>query len=140
MESLRLPGELASLKPIRDFVAAVAAKAGLDKLRAYRLTLAVDEIATNVVVHGYNEAGLVGDILLHVTCTEESIEVIVEDMGRPYNPLLHKVPDNLEAQLADRDIGGLGVFMALRSVDEFRYEYADGSNRNIFVMMRSAEN
>jgi anti-sigma regulatory factor (Ser/Thr protein kinase) len=120
-------------------VTAAAAKAGLDKLRAYRLTLAVDEIATNVVVHGYHEAGLAGDILLHVTCTEESIEVIVEDMGRPYNPLLHKVPDNLEAQLAERDIGGLGVFMALRSVDEFRYEYADGSNRNIFVMNRSAE-
>jgi len=139
MESLRLPGELASLKPIRDYVTAAAAKAGLDKLRTYRLTLAVDEIATNVVVHGYNEAGLAGDIHLHITSTEDSIEVIMEDMGRPYNPLLHKVPDNLGAQLAERDIGGLGVFVALNSVDEFRYEYADGSNRNIFVMNRSAE-
>jgi len=139
MESLRLPGEVASLKPIRDYVNAAAGKAGLDKVRAYRLALAVDEIATNAIVHGYHEAGLAGDILLHITVSDESIEVIIEDAGRPFNPLLHQVPNNLEAQLVDRDVGGLGIFMAQQSVDEFRYEYAGGCNRNIFVMQRSAE-
>jgi len=139
METLRLPGELASLKPIREYVTAAAAKAGLDKLRAYRLSLAVDEIATNVVIHGYQEAGLAGDILLRITMTDQSIEVIVEDMAAPYNPLLQRVPDNLDAQLIERDIGGLGIFMALKSVDDFRYEYTDGCNRNIFVMNRSAQ-
>lgn len=137
MESLRLPGELASLKPIRDYVNAASAKAGLDQRRAYRLSLAVDEIATNIIVHGYDEAGMAGDILMHARISEGMVEIIIEDVGRPYNPLLHKEPENLDTHIAERDIGGLGIYMALKSVDEFRYEYADGSNRNIFVMKPS---
>lgn len=139
MEPLRLPGELQSLKPIRDYVNSAAAAAGLDKKSTYRLSLAVDEIATNIITHGYDEAGLAGDILMHAKVTDDHIEIIIEDVGMPYNPLMHKDPDNLDAQLEERGIGGLGVYMALKSVDEFRYEYADGSNRNIFVMKHSTK-
>jgi serine/threonine-protein kinase RsbW len=139
MEPLRLPGELASLKPIRDYVNSASTKAGLDQRRAYRLSLAVDEIATNIIVHGYDEAGLAGEILMHAKVGEGTVEIILEDVGRPYNPLLHKEPDNLDTHIAERDIGGLGIYMALKSVDEFRYEYANGSNRNIFVMKHSTE-
>jgi anti-sigma regulatory factor (Ser/Thr protein kinase) len=134
MESLRLPGDLDSLATIREYVNSAAAQAGLDKRRAYRLSLAVDEIATNIIVHGYDEAGLAGDILMHAKVTDELLEIVIEDVGMPYNPLLHKDPEDLDAQLEDRDIGGLGIYLALKSVDEFRYEYTDGSNRNVFVM------
>lgn len=134
MESLRVPGDLGSLKKIRDYVTSAAAVAGLDKKRTYRLSLAVDEIATNIITHGYDEAGLSGEILVHTKVTEDQLQITIEDVGMPYNPLLHAEPEDLDSQLADRAIGGLGVYLALKSVDEFRYEYADGSNHNILVM------
>src|SRR5918993_1267873 len=113
MDPLRLPGDLDSLKTIRDYVNSVAAKAGLDKKRTYRLALAVDEIATNIIVHGYDEAGIAGDILVRTNVTDDLIEITLEDIGRPYNPLLYDEPDDLDSQLEGRDIGGLGIFLAL---------------------------
>ena len=41
---------------------------------------------------------------------------------------------NLEAPLEERDVGGLGIFLARKNVDEFRYTYTDGRNRNTFVI------
>ena len=53
MDVLTLPGNFDALSPIRDYVKAAANAAGLDHTATYNLLLAVDEIATNVVVHGY---------------------------------------------------------------------------------------
>jgi anti-sigma regulatory factor (Ser/Thr protein kinase) len=138
MDSLRVPGDFASLKKIRDFVTSAAANVGLDKRRAYRLSLAVDEIATNVITHGYDEVGLAGEILVHAQVIENGLQITIEDAGKPYNPLLHREPDNLDSQLEDRAIGGLGIFLALKNVDEFRYEYTDGANHNILVMKQTS--
>ena len=62
MEDLSVPGTLDSLAVIREYVKAAADEAGLDGRRAYRLQLAVDEIATNIVNHGYSEAGITGSV------------------------------------------------------------------------------
>ena len=57
MESLTVSGTLDSLKTIAAYVLSAAENAGLEKKPAYKLRLAVDEIATNIIVHGYEEAG-----------------------------------------------------------------------------------
>ena len=56
MASLTVPGSLTSLDDIRAFVSEHASKAGLTERQTYRLCLAVDEIATNIVNYGYNGA------------------------------------------------------------------------------------
>ncbi|MGA9380780.1 MAG: ATP-binding protein, partial [Phormidium sp.] len=53
MEQLTVPGTLDSLSKISDYVLSAASAAGLDKKASYKLRLAVDEIATNVIVYGY---------------------------------------------------------------------------------------
>jgi anti-sigma regulatory factor (Ser/Thr protein kinase) len=45
-------------------------------------------------------------------------------------------PEQIDLPLAERPIGGLGVFLAMENVDEFRHEYVDDRNRNILVMRR----
>ncbi|HXV96967.1 MAG TPA: ATP-binding protein, partial [Anaerolineae bacterium] len=62
MEALTVPGTLDSLSVIGKYVLTAAATAGLDKKVSYRLRLAVDEIATNIITHGYDEANLEGVI------------------------------------------------------------------------------
>lgn len=136
VESLTVPATLDSLQTIREFVKSTASKAGLSQARAYGLALAVDEIATNIATHGYEEAGVIGDIVIHANVTSAAIEIIVEDAGTPFNPLLLAEPQNLQAPLEERGEGGLGIFLARKNVDTFRYHYADGRNHNSFVIER----
>jgi serine/threonine-protein kinase RsbW len=134
MESLQLPATLDSLKQIREFVRTAADAVGLGQSPTYKLTLAVDEIATNIITHGYQEVGRSGDIHVHAELREGEVEITLEDTGIPFNPLTYANPDNLDAPLAERGIGGLGVYLAQENVDEFRYAFEEGRNRNIFVM------
>lgn len=138
METLDISAQLESLQIIRDFVFAYAERGGIDKKRAHRLALAVDEIATNIIVHGYEEAGVSGLIHLIAEMDAENLTVTLEDTALPFNPLDRGAPDDLEAPLEERQIGGLGVYLAQRNVDKFDYEYANGRNRNIFVVTRLA--
>lgn len=64
MEPLIVSGTLDSLGAIAQYVMAAAAAAGLDKKTSYNLRLAVDEIATNIVTHGYEEAAREGVLAL----------------------------------------------------------------------------
>ncbi len=139
IQSLTVPGDLSSLKAIRDYVSDASSRAGLDRLMANRLRLAVDEIVTNSIVHGYGEAGLQGSVQITATIDDDRLTVIVEDEGAYYDPTQHEMPtsDDLGAPLDTREIGGLGIYLAVNSIDEFRFERVDTRNRNIFVVYRS---
>ena len=138
MEALRVPASLESLGAIGEFVMKAAARAGVDKRAAYRLRLAVDEIATNVVVHGRpGEHGGPDDVVVEAAIDDAGLTVTLEDAGPEFNPIERETPGHLEQPIHERPIGGLGVFLAVRGVDQFRYERVGGWNRNIFVVHRA---
>ncbi len=139
MPTLTVPGELDSLAAIADLVLEQARAAGLDKHATYQLHLAVDEIATNIVLHGYQEHGLIGDIIVTAKCDGRALTITLEDTAPPYNPLerdTSRVEADFGKPLEERQIGGLGVYFAMHAVDEFRYQYKGGRNRNGFVVYR----
>jgi serine/threonine-protein kinase RsbW len=138
MEPLIVPGDLDSLASIRAFVDRAAEAAGLDRKAGYRLRLAVDEIATNIVTYGYRGAGRTGDIRVEADADDEWLTVSLEDSGLLFDPTAVDEPDNLEDPLEERPIGGLGIFLTVRGVDAFRYEQRDGRNVNVFAMRRPA--
>jgi serine/threonine-protein kinase RsbW len=130
------PGTLESLAPIREFVARAAASAGLDRSASYNLCLAVDEISTNIVVHGYQAAGLHGDLHVDTEVEPGRLVVSVEDHGRPYDPAKHEVPaaEDLTAPLHERPAGGLGIMLAMQGVDDLQYEVTERGNVHRFVV------
>ena len=89
---LIVPGELESLKAIREYVTEATLMAGLDKLLTNRLRLAVDEIVTNSIVHGYQESGQEGNIWIAALLDDEKLTIIVEDEGPYYDPTQHRIP------------------------------------------------
>jgi anti-sigma regulatory factor (Ser/Thr protein kinase) len=111
----------------------------LDKKRAYRLQLAVDEIAANIALHGYEEQGLTGDIEVRAEVEPERLLITLVDSAIPYDPYSRVMPSDLDAPLHERAIGGLGVFLAINNVDQFMYRFVDGRNHNIFVVQRQPE-
>jgi phosphoserine phosphatase RsbU/P len=138
MDALTLPGNLDALSPIREYVKAAAGTAGLDHTATYNLLLAVDEIATNVVVHGYEEAGLHGDISIAAKNEESRLVIELLDHGKSYDPNLHKAPDDegLLQDLSDRPIGGLGIMLAKDGVDDLQYQSTELENIHRFIVRR----
>ena len=139
MHILTVPGTLDSLGLIRSFVKAAASEAGTDRKRAYRLQLAVDEIATNIITHGYAETGSEGNLELKSWLTDATLTVVIEDTAMPYNPFEQAVPATLDMPLDERPAGGLGVYLAIRSVDNFLYERDGDRNRNVFILNRAGK-
>jgi len=136
MERLTVPGTLDSLEPIGKFVLAAAQEAGLDRKAAYRLRLAVDELATNTIIHGYQEVGLDGDVDLWMDLDDTCLTIGMEDKGMPYDPTKTPSPDDMDEPLEDRRIGGLGIYLAKMGVDDLRYERVGNRNRSIFQVNR----
>jgi anti-sigma regulatory factor (Ser/Thr protein kinase) len=126
---LRLPARLSGLDRIAGYVEAVVARSGLGPAAGYRLRLAVEELAANVVMHGY--AGRPGELAFtgggDGAC---SAWIEIEDGAPPFDPASgHRSPAS-HLPVSDRPIGGLGIHLALAAADEFRYEYAAGRNRS----------
>ncbi len=136
MQPLHLPGTLDSLAPVSEFVKSAAAEAGLDKHATYRLRLAVVELVTNVIEHGYAENGLSGWFDVSSELAPETLTVTIEDDAPAFDPRQADVPDDLHLPPEERQIGGLGVYLVLQEVDRYEYERRDGRNRSVVVMNR----
>jgi anti-sigma regulatory factor (Ser/Thr protein kinase) len=139
MPTLTLPGDLSSLEPIADLVLEQARLAGLDEQATYQLRLAVDELATNIVLHGYVEHRTSGNIVVSVDVDEHDLTVVLEDTAVPYDPTqrdLERVEEDFDKPLEEREIGGLGIYFVRKAVDDFRYEWQGGRNRSTLVVHR----
>jgi serine/threonine-protein kinase RsbW len=138
MERKSFPAELESLSGIRAYVKSAAEAAGLDGKATYNLQLAVDEIATNIIAHGYEEVGLQGDLSIETESKPEALTVILRDRGAPFDPRARELPDeeDLAKPLEERREGGLGIFLAFAGVDRFDYGREDDTNVNTFVVNR----
>jgi serine/threonine-protein kinase RsbW len=134
LDTLTVDGILDSLKSIRDFVVQAAEKAGLDKRAVYRLNLAVDEIATNIILHGYQEANLEGTVVVSAIEEKGSLRILLEDTGLAYNPPGFISSDDLNQPLDQRSEGGLGVYLAQQNVDRFSYERIGERNIHTFIV------
>jgi anti-sigma regulatory factor (Ser/Thr protein kinase) len=131
-----VPGTLESTATIRNFVKDAITLAGIDRKRGYRLQLAVDEIATNIVTHGYMESGRTGEIEAQYELTDEDLTISLSDSAVPFDPYSIPPPSNLEDPLEERPYGGYGVSLAIQNVDRFKYEFCEGRNWNIFTLKR----
>ncbi|MBD2164609.1 ATP-binding protein [Calothrix membranacea FACHB-236] len=136
MTTLTLPGTLDSLGAIAKYVMEAAQTAGLDKKATYKLRLAVDEIASNIIIHGYEEAHLEGEIDVSADIDESRLTIIIEDTGAKYDPYetVAVEEEQLKKPLDERPIGGLGVYLAIQGVDKYLFERVGNRNRNIFIV------
>lgn len=132
MQEKIFPGTLDSLALVRAYVSEAARAAGLDSGKTYNLCLAVDEIATNIVLHGYEEVNLKGDIVVEASQEGGQLTIRLLDHGRTYDPQQVQKP-NLENPLKQAT-GGWGVFLGKNGVDLFDYTSTDSGNVHRFVV------
>ncbi|TVZ80459.1 ATP-binding protein [Streptomyces sp. BK340] len=131
---LRIAADLESLDLVARFVLELGRSGRLTSSETYRLRLAADELATNIVMHGY--CGAPGDICVDGGVTPERVWVRFSDDAPPFDPRGGMKAPDLEVPLARRAVGGLGVFLALTAVDRFDYELVAGRNVSVLTIHR----
>ena len=92
-----------------------------------QINIAIDELFGNIARYAYNPE--VGSATVRVEVCEDPVSVVITfiDNGMPYNPLAKEDPD-VTLSLEERGIGGLGIYMVKKTMDDIVYEYKDGKN------------
>jgi serine/threonine-protein kinase RsbW len=119
---------------IPAIVARLAEATGLGHSQAYRLRLATEEIATNIVTHGYRGRG--GRIDIDAGFDDEWAWVRLEDDAPEFDPHDYDPAPRLSVDPSLAPLGGFGLFLALSSVDLVEHTYAGGRNRNLLKLRR----
>jgi anti-sigma regulatory factor (Ser/Thr protein kinase) len=103
-----------------------------------QVLLAAEEVYCNIAKYAYAKGGG-SEIQLSYETTESPLSITIRflDFGAPFNPLLLKAP-NLELDAQDRQIGGLGVYLVKKNMDEVEYDYSNGNN--VMTLKKYAEN
>jgi serine/threonine-protein kinase RsbW len=138
MKALTVLGTLDALDAIAEYTIAAAEVANLDPETSYNLRLAIDELVTNIIQHGYKMTDGAGPIRLQAILSDRALIVIVEDRGIPYDPTQNPPPRNLHLPPEHRQMGGLGIYLAMKSVDRLIYERVGDLNRNVIIVERPA--
>ena len=124
---LVLDATIENLPKVMDFVGDHLESANCPPDIRFQVDMAVEEIFTNIANYAYNPEK--GTATVRVEVTEEPITATITfiDHGTPYDPLAKEDPDvTLSAE--EREIGGLGIFLTKKLMDDIAYEYKDGQN------------
>ncbi len=91
------------------------------------MTLALDELITNAIAHGYEDEAE-HQIIVRLSLMGGSLQAEVEDDGKPFNPLMAPEPD-LTSPIEERPVGGLGIHLVRSVMDQVDYRRESGKNR-----------
>lgn len=127
---LTIDNRVAELERLAEEVATFARSHAIPDQIVTQVTLALEEIVTNVIEHGY-EGTEPRQIAVRLSLADAKLTVEVEDEGGPFNPLEAAEPD-LDLPLDERPIGGLGILLTRRMMDNLAY--ARTGNKNILTM------
>lgn len=133
MPSYTFPARFEFLDDLREFVAEVARENDFNDKEVYSLQLAADEAASNIIEHAY--AG-VSNATFDVTCDMRGnlLVITMRDKGEPFDISNVKPPD-ITADLSERQIGGLGIYLMRKLMDEVHYE-SDARTGNLLTMIK----
>jgi len=92
-----------------------------------QIDLAVEEIFVNIANYAYNPETGPATVRVEVKPDGSEVSITFIDHGVPYDPLAKEDPD-ITVKTEDRQIGGLGIFLVKKTMDDIRYQYVNGSN------------
>ena len=126
MKEITVAAKKECMDEVIDLVEAELADAGAARKDILKIHMVVDEILNNIASYAYEDEG---DVKVVIDHEEDSgmFSLIFYDSGIPYDPLSNEDPDTtLSAR--ERPVGGLGILMVKKTMDETHYENRDGMN------------
>lgn len=114
-----------------SFVVEQAELAEIHPKRVLQLQLAVEEVVVNICSYAYQKPP--GEILVSIGMEQNRFVVAFVDEGIPFDPLTLEEPD-ISAGLEERQVGGLGIHLIRRIMDEFHYQRKGHQNITTLVV------
>ena len=123
-----------NLDEIREIVAEAARQVGFSDKEIYAIQLAADEASSNIIEHAY--AGVTGGkIEIDLSISDKELKITMRDHGRSFDP--SSVPEpNVKADLSERKIGGLGMYLMRKLMDEVSYESSPETGNTLTMIKR----
>lgn len=129
-KSLIVDATMENLDRVIGFVEGMLEEAMCPVKICMQISVSLEEIYVNVVNYAYGDK--VGMCEIEAELLEEDdsreISIVIIDSGKEFNPLAKEDPD-ITLSAEERKIGGLGIYMVKKSMDEVVYEYTSGQNR-----------
>jgi len=127
MKEITLAATVENIEAVTDFVNEQLEAMECPMKVQMQIDIAIDELFGNIAHYAYTPD--TGEVTVQVEVTAEPLSVIITfiDGGVPYDPLGVADPD-ISLSAEERAIGGLGVFMVKKSMDEMTYRYEGGKN------------
>ena len=127
MKELVIEAEVDNLDKVFEFIDSQLEKYDCPPKIQWQINLAVEELFVNIAHYAYHPNKGSATIKFDILEDSSMISIIFIDEGKPYNPLEKPDPD-ISLPAEERDIGGLGIFMVKKYVDNIFYKYHDGKN------------
>ena len=115
-----------NLGKIFDFVNKELSPYNINENIVNKINIVLEEIFVNIANYAYGEK--TGEVEITREVNSENVKIIFADSGKRFNPLTHVDPDT-SLSVEDREIGGLGILLTKKLMDDVDYEYKDGKNR-----------
>ncbi len=127
MKEMTIPATVGNIEKVTAFVDEQLEQIDCPPKAQMQIDIAIDELFGNIAQYAYNPD--IGPATVRVEVTQSPISVVITfiDHGIPYDPLKTAEPD-ITLSAEERTIGGLGIFMVKKTMDEITYEYKNGQN------------
>ncbi len=127
MKELTVDAAIENIPAVTAFVEEQLEQYNCPMKAQMQIDIAIDELFSNIAQYAYTPK--TGKATVRVEVTENPMAVVITfiDNGVPYDPLA-KADPNVSLPADERQIGGLGIFMVKKSMDDISYEYKDGQN------------
>jgi len=126
---MEFPASVDHLGEMLAFVHQHAEQAGLGRTQTHRIVLASEEALVNIINYAFDDAS--SSKTLSMSCgtqTDGHFAVVIRDRGMPFNPIEAEIDVELDKPLSERKIGGLGIFLIRRLIDDMHYERIEDQN------------
>jgi anti-sigma regulatory factor (Ser/Thr protein kinase) len=127
MRELDIEALVDNLPEVTEFVDEQLEATGCSMKVQMQIDLAVEEIFVNIANYAYSPEKGRAIVRVEVSGNPVTVTITFIDHGVPYDPLAKEDPD-VTLRADERQVGGLGIFMAKQIMDELAYEYKDGQN------------
>lgn len=124
---ITVPAIIENVEKVTAFVNAELEKINCPAKAKAEIDIAIDELFSNIANYAYNPEIGKATVKFEVQKNPMAVIITFMDNGKPYDPLKREDP-NVTLSVAERQIGGLGIFMVKKSMDSVEYEYKDNHN------------
>jgi len=125
---LDIPVQISALSDVTTKVEEFCDAADIPMASAFKVNLVIQELVTNSLNHG-DFGDRKPEISLSINCDGRQVEMLFEDNAAPFDPFTETPAPDLNSDIGERPIGGLGIHLIRTFSDQSSHEHVDGKNR-----------